>query len=62
TGRRAQIRMAIASLGFHLLGDLKYSHTPAKRMYLNAYELDFDESLPIQKHHFKVKPLWLLEE
>lgn len=62
TGRRAQIRMAITSLGFHLLGDLKYSSTPAKRMYLNAYELDFDESLPIKEHHFKVKPLWLLED
>lgn len=62
TGRRAQIRLAISSLGYHLLGDKKYSSTPAKRMYLNSYELDFEESLPIKEHHFKIKPLWLLEE
>lgn len=60
TGRRAQIRLAISSLGYHLLGDMKYSFVPAKRMYLNSYELDFDESLPIKKHHFQIKPLWLL--
>ena len=44
------------------MADCSKGSTPAKRMYLNAYELDFDESLPIKEHHFKVKPLWLLED
>lgn len=61
TGRRAQIRMAISSLGYHLLGDVKYSSTPAKRMYLNAYELIFPEDTPIKEKHFFVKPLWLIK-
>jgi 23S rRNA-/tRNA-specific pseudouridylate synthase len=60
TGRRAQIRKAIQSLGFHLLGDKKYSQSEAKRMYLNAYSLTFPEDMPIQKKNFEVKPLWLL--
>ncbi len=60
TGRRAQIRMAINSLGYHLLGDAKYSNTPAKRMYLNAYKLVFPESSSIKVKEFSVKPLWLL--
>ncbi len=60
TGRRAQIRMAINSLGYHLLGDMKYSSTPAKRMYLNAYKLVFPETSSIKQKEFFVKPLWLL--
>ncbi len=60
TGRRAQIRMAISSLGFHLLGDNKYSNTPAKRMYLNAYKLSFPENSSLKQKEFFVKPLWLL--
>ncbi len=62
TGRRAQIRMAISSLGYHLLGDNKYSCTPAKRMYLNAYKLAFPSSSSIKQKEFYVKPLWLIEE
>lgn len=61
TGRRAQIRMAVSSLGFHLLGDNKYSNTPAKRMYLNAYELIFSEETPIKEKRFFVNPLWLIK-
>lgn len=59
TGRRAQIRLAISSLGWHLLGDDKYSKTPAKRMYLNAYRLEFPADIPLEKHIFEAKPLWL---
>ncbi len=61
TGRRAQIRMAISSLGYHLLGDIKYSSTPAKRMYLNAYELIFPDDTLIKEKRFFVKPLWLIQ-
>lgn len=60
TGRRAQIRMAINSLGYHLLGDNRYSNIPAKRMYLNAYKLVFPENSSTKKKEFYVKPLWLL--
>lgn len=61
TGRRAQIRMAISSLNYHLLGDNKYSMSTAKRMYLNAYKLILPNTLPLMRHEFYVKPLWLIE-
>lgn len=61
TGRRAQIRMAISSLNYHLLGDNKYSQSAAKRMYLNAYGLIFPEYLPLKQHVFHVNPLWLIK-
>lgn len=61
TGRRAQIRMAILSLGYHLLGDKKYSGTDAKRMYLNAYELVFSKESPLKQKTFHVEPLWLIK-
>lgn len=62
TGRRAQIRLAINSLGFHLLGDRKYSLSEAKRMYLNEYHLSFPSSLNLKQNDFSVKPLWLTSE
>lgn len=60
TGRRAQIRMAISSLGYHLIGDKKYSLSEGKRMYLNAYKLIFPSYVPLKKKEFEVTPLWLL--
>ncbi len=62
TGRRAQIRMAISSLGYHLLGDNKYSETSAKRMYLNAYKLVFPSSSSIKQKEFFTNPLWLIDK
>ena len=61
TGRRNQIRIAIHSLGFTLLGDKRYSSNEAKRMYLNAYRLTFPSSLPINQYCFETQPLWLIE-
>lgn len=61
TGRRAQIRMAIASLGYHLIGDNKCSNTPAKRMYLNAYRLKFPEESYLKQRIFETTPLWLTQ-
>lgn len=62
TGRRAQIRLALAHEGFHLLGDVAYSNCPAKRMYLNAYRLKFLDDIGLLKTEFSVKPLWIQEE
>lgn len=59
TGRRAQIRLAIAHEGLHLLGDETYSSCPAKRMYLNAYRLKFKDGTGLKQTEFAVKPLWI---
>jgi len=59
TGRHNQIRVALASLGFTLLGDKRYSHNENKRLYLNAYSLSFPSSLPLKRFSFSLSPLWL---
>lgn len=61
TGRRNQIRLAIHSLGFTLLGDNRYSHSQAKRMYLNAYKLSFPNDGSLKKSTFETAPLWLVD-
>ncbi len=61
TGRKNQIRLAIASLGLTLLGDKRYSNNEAKRMYLNAYHLKFPEDLGLKRNDFYVDPLWIIE-
>lgn len=59
TGRRNQIRLALKSLGYTLLGDRKYSEDKSKRMFLNAYELVFPKELRLRKSAFSLSPLWL---
>lgn len=42
TGRTHQIRVALAALGSTILGDGRYKGTPADRLYLHAYQLQFE--------------------
>lgn len=60
TGRRNQIRLAIHSLGYTLLGDTRYSHNEAKRMYLNEYKLVFPKEADLLQSVFEVAPLWII--
>lgn len=62
TGRKNQIRIALQKKGWTLIGDERYSHDKAKRMYLNAYYLLFPESSGLQKREFLSSPLWIKEE
>ena len=62
TGRPNQIRIALKSVGYPLLGDKKYSDAKAPRMMLNAYALTFPNELPIKKHSFVSDPLWVKKE
>jgi 23S rRNA pseudouridine1911/1915/1917 synthase len=41
TGRTHQIRVHLKSVGYLIVGDLKYGKIPDKRLYLHAYQLDF---------------------
>jgi 23S rRNA pseudouridine1911/1915/1917 synthase len=61
TGRHNQIRVALASLGLTLLGDSRYSHSEAKRLYLNAYSLAFPAGLGLAQNVFETPPLWIRE-
>ncbi|QLB19300.1 TIGR01621 family pseudouridine synthase [Mannheimia granulomatis] len=42
TGKTHQLRVAMKSLGSPILGDRLYSGTAADRVYLHAYQLDFE--------------------
>lgn len=59
TGRHNQIRLAIHSLGYTLLGDKRFSHSEAKRMYLNEYKLVFPASTGLKQLEFATNPLWI---
>jgi 23S rRNA pseudouridine1911/1915/1917 synthase len=59
TGRRNQIRVALATLHLTLIGDKKYSPDRAKTMMLNEYEIDLPEDFPLRKKSFFTQPLWL---
>lgn len=51
TGKTHQIRVALKSLGSPILGDTLYTGSPADRVYLHAYQLDFNyqgEAISIQ--------------
>jgi 23S rRNA pseudouridine1911/1915/1917 synthase len=41
TGRTHQIRVHLKSMGYPIVGDLKYGKIPDKRLYLHAHQLDF---------------------
>jgi 23S rRNA pseudouridine1911/1915/1917 synthase len=60
TGRHNQIRLALKEAGYTLLGDKRYAHNEAKRMYLNAYKLAFPTESGLKVTSFETKPLWLL--
>ena len=59
TGRQNQIRLALLSLHYTLIGDKKYQEGQKGRMMLNAYQLIFSENCPIKKKEFSTAPLWL---
>lgn len=42
TGKTHQIRVALKSLSAPIIGDQRYSGTPADRGYLHAYQLNFE--------------------
>jgi 23S rRNA pseudouridine1911/1915/1917 synthase len=60
TGRHNQIRLALHSLNWTLLGDKRYAHNENKRMYLNAYKLVFPANLGLKCSIFETKPLWII--
>jgi 23S rRNA pseudouridine1911/1915/1917 synthase len=59
TGRHNQIRLAIQAAGYTLLGDKRFAHNEAKRMYLNAYKLVFPSESGLKQTTFETTPLWL---
>ncbi len=59
TGKHNQIRLAIQHLHLTLLGDKRYSHDEAKRMYLNEYKLVFPTELGLAQSVFETAPLWI---
>ena len=59
TGRQNQIRLALHSLHYTLIGDEKYAHDSSKKMLLNEYYLELPKYLPLKNHVFETRPLWL---
>jgi len=62
TGRRNQIRLAIKSLGYTLLGDKRIGNSEAKRMYLNEYKLVFPPESGLKTATFATTPLWITKQ
>ena len=62
TGRQNQIRLALHSLHYTLIGDSKYAHDKSRKMLLNAYEIVLPSSLRLKEHCFALSPSWLKEE
>ena len=59
TGRQNQIRLALHSLHYTLIGDDKYAHDDAKKMLLNEYYLELPANLRLKQNIFSIRPLWL---
>lgn len=53
TGKTHQLRVAMKSLGSPILGDNLYSGNQSDRVYLHAYQIEFD----YQNEHFCVQAL-----
>lgn len=62
TGRQNQIRLALHSLHYTLIGDEKYAHDSAKKMFLNEYYLELPNYLGLKKNVFEMKPFWISEK
>lgn len=61
TGKRNQIRIALSSCSYTLLGDKRYSSSNEKRMYLNAYKIEFPKELGLKQNVFETHPLWIIK-
>ncbi len=61
TGKRNQIRIALSTCGYTLLGDKRYSKSIEKRMYLNAYKLEFEKDIGLKHNVFETNPLWIIK-
>ena len=59
TGRKNQIRIALKSLNFTLIGDSKYSFDKDKNMHLNAYYLQFPENIGLKVKEFRINTNYL---
>jgi 23S rRNA-/tRNA-specific pseudouridylate synthase len=62
TGRQNQIRLALHSLHYTLIGDSKYAHDEAKKMLLNEYYLELPAYLKLKQNVFTTRPLWLINK
>ncbi|MCR4698131.1 MAG: RluA family pseudouridine synthase [Bacilli bacterium] len=62
TGRQNQIRLALHSLHYTLIGDSKYAHDEAKKMLLNEYYLELPTYLKLKQNVFTTRPLWLINK
>lgn len=63
TGRRNQIRLSLKELGMPIFGDDKYGiKSKEKRMYLNAYKLEFSKDIGIKKNSFQISKIFNLNQ
>lgn len=58
TGRRNQIRLSLNSIGMPIVGDKKYDGEKSSRMKLNAYLLEFPDSLGLSKNKFEIDKIF----
>lgn len=54
TGKTHQLRVALKALGAAIIGDERYGGESSDRLYLHAYQLEFE--LNGERHSFKCKP------
>ncbi|MGY6171784.1 pseudouridine synthase [Candidatus Mycoplasma pogonae] len=66
TGKKHQIRVSLAKLGYPIKGDVKYGGKQAKRVYLHAIKIVFhnltDELTYLNNREFESLPNWSKEE
>lgn len=56
TGRTHQIRVHLKSIGHPIVGDPKYGRVPDKRLFLHAYQIEFEH--PISHEYCIFKAPW----